>query len=593
MSATVRNFSSVHELRGNVLKLILALGAIALLIPGRALAQTPTFSAFPMPGTVTAAPGTDISFRGGAPATLGTVTVTGSKSGKHPGTLVAHSDGQGASFVPDAAFKAGEKVTVATSVSVVNASNGDFTFNVGASTGRKNRMPEPPSVGAGEVQRFTTRPDLMPPAVTVSTNAAAHAPGLVFIAPKGGHGQDGPMIINDKGQVVWFHPMKGQIPADFRVQTYFGQPVLTWWEGRLFGGDGDGIGMVYNSNYKQIATVHAGKGYSFDIHEFTITPRNTAIVLSYERYKRSLTPWHGPKDARIVDNVLQEIDLKTGKVLFEWHAFGNVSPNESNVPAPTGHGFEWEYFHANAASETPDGNFLLSARNTSTIYKINRVTGKIMWRLGGKRSDFKLGPGVRFDWQHSARMLPDGQTIRLYDNSASPATKKFSRAETVHIDEAKKTATLETAFNHPLKLLSASQGDVQTLPNGDQFVGFGSQRWFSEFSPTGKLLFDGHIAKGNDSYRAFRFEWTGRPGNPPKVIATKSKVTASWNGATGVARWQLLAGPSATALTPVSDTAPQGFETSISAKITQPYVAMRALDLAGNVLGTSAAIKPK
>ena len=260
------------------------------------------------------------------------------------------------------------------------------------------------------MQSFRSRPDLDPPSVTVTTAKPGRAPGVVFLAPKAGRGQDGPMIIDDRGDMVWFKAMKGKLAADFRTQTYDGKPVLTWWEGRLFVGDGDGVGQIYDQSYHPVATVRTGNGYSYDLHEFTITPRNTALVMAYERFERSLTAWGGPKNAKIVDNIIQEIDIKTGQVLFEWHSFGNVSPNESNVPVPKERGSEWEYFHVNAIDLDRDGNFLLSARNTSTIYKVNRATGKIMWRLGGKKSDFKLGSGVRFDWQHSIRCCPTATT---------------------------------------------------------------------------------------------------------------------------------------------------------------------------------------
>jgi len=282
-------------------------------------------------------------------------------------------------------------------------------------------------------------------------------------------------------------------------------------------------------------------------------------------------------------------------VLFEWHSFGNVSPEESNIPVPKEKGSEWEYFHANAVDLDNDGNFLVSSRNTSTIYKINRATGKIMWRLGGKKSDFKLGPGVRFDWQHSIRAQPDG-TYKLYDNSAAPPVRKASRVLTLKLDTTAKTATLVSAFTHPRKLLSASQGNVERLPNGDVFVGWGSQRWFTEFSPSGEVLFDGRLARGNDNYRAFRYEWTGRPSQPPKVIASAAKgnITArvSWNGATGVARWELLAGADANSLVPIGSAAGTDFETAVTAKSTAAQVALRAYDAAGNVLATSAPVKP-
>jgi hypothetical protein len=431
--------------------------------------------------------------------------------------------------------------------------------------------------------------------VTVTTNKPGTAPGLVFLAPKAGNGQDGPMIIDNAGRLVWFHATAGRIPADFRVQTYNGQPVLTWWEGLLYGGDGDGVGMVYDQAYRPVAQVRAGNGYSLDIHEFTITPRNTALVLAYERYTRDLRPWGGRKQARIVDNIVQEIDLKTGLVLFEWHAFGNVSPNESLTPVPTDRGFEWEYVHVNAVDIDTDGNLLLSARNTSTIYKVNRATGKIMWRLGGKNSDFKLGPGVRFDFQHSIRRQPDG-TLKLFDNSANPPQRKASRVLTIRLDERAKTATLVNAFKHPLSLLASSQGNVERLPNGNVFVGWGSQRWFTEFSPSGEVLFDGRIAKGNDSYRAFRYEWSGRPAQPPQLLAAagNGNITGrvSWNGATGIARWELLAGADVGSLVPVGSRGSQGLETAVTVKSTAPLVAMRAYDAAGDVVVTTAPVKP-
>jgi len=597
----MRNFFTGGGLRAGVRKLSLALGAIAALcclsFLGLANAQTApvSYSVYPVPGTLTASAKTQITFRGGDAASIGAVAVQGSKSGTHTGTLKPHSDGQGASFVPDKPFTENEKVTVSTDRTVVGAKDGDYSFEIGDETRRTLRPVEAPDVGRGSVQSYATRKDITPPAVTISTNKPGTAPGLIFLAPKAGRGKDGPMIIDNKGHLVWFKSMDGKIAADFRVQTYQGKPVLTWWEGKLFVGDGDGVGQVLDTNYKPVTTVRTGNGYTFDLHEFTITPRNTALVLAYERYNRSLKAYGGPKDAKIVDNIVQEVDLATGLVLFEWHSFGNVSPDESNIPVPKEKGSEWEYFHANAVDLDNDGNFLVSSRNTSTIYKINRATGKIMWRLGGKKSDFKLGPGVRFDWQHSIRAQPDG-TYKLYDNSAAPPVRKASRVLTLKLDTTAKTATLVSAFTHPRKLLSASQGNVERLPNGDVFVGWGSQRWFTEFSPSGEVLFDGRLARGNDNYRAFRYEWTGRPSQPPKVIASAAKgnITArvSWNGATGVARWELLAGADANSLVPIGSAAGTDFETAVTAKSTAAQVALRAYDAAGNVLATSAPVKP-
>ena len=419
-----------------VRKIMLALGATAALTGGTTFVlaqasaqQEPVFSVYPVPGTLTAGEKTTISFRGGDADAIGTVTVRGSRSGNHPGKLEAHSDGQGASFIPDEPFDANEKVSVSTDRNIVGTSSGDFSINIGDETTRKARPVELPNVGRGGVQSFATRPDLDPPAVTVTTAKPGRAPGLVFLAPKAGRGQDGPMIINDKGQTVWFKSTPGKIPADFRVQQLGGKPVLTWWEGQLFVGDGDGVGQVYDQNYKRVATVTAGNGYSFDLHEFTLTPQNTAVVLSYERFKRDLRPWGGPRDARIVDNVVQEIDLRTGAVLFEWHSFGNVSPKESNVPPPTGAGFEWEYFHVNSAEIMPDGNFLISARNTSGDLQDRPPHGQDPVEAGRQGLDVQArqGRALRLAAQRSPAGRRHDQHLRQLGRAAQ--AQELARAD--------------------------------------------------------------------------------------------------------------------------------------------------------------------
>ena len=244
-------------------------------------------------------------------------------------------------------------------------------------------------------------------------------------------------------------------------------------------------------------------------------------------------------------------------------------------PGAQGKGSEWEYFHANAIDLDSDGNFLVSARNTSTIYKINRATGKIMWRLGGKKSDFKLGPGVRFDWQHSIRAQPDGRT-RIYDNRAAPPVRKASRAITVRLDTPAKTATLVSAFKHPRKLLSASQGNVERCPTatcssaGARSAGSPSSARPARCSSTA-------TSPAATTTTARSATSGAATGPPPKVVATTKggSVTAhvSWNGATNVTRWELLAGANARTLTPIGSAAKAGFETTVARVDTQPFVA--------------------
>jgi hypothetical protein len=243
-----------------------------------------------------------------------------------------------------------------------------------------------------------------------------------------------------------------------------------------------------------------------------------------------------------------------------------------------------------------DGNLLVSARKTSAAYKIDRETAEVIWRLGGKRSDFEMGPGTRTVYQHDARRLPDG-TLTLFDNGKEGQSEP-SRAIALDLDENAMRASLVRQFIHPTPTLSLTQGNLQTLPNGNAFVGWGSEPIFSEFSPNGALLFDARFQTGVESYRAFRFPWVGRPKDWPAVAAEAGpeegeiSVHASWNGATEVAAWAVLAGSDPDRLDRLGSAPRTGFETSIAARTKGPYVRVEALDRRGRTLGRSAAIRP-
>ena len=537
-------------------------------------------SAFPVPGMVSATKGTQISFRGTPLPSLSNLSVVGSRSGRHAGRLVVHSDGQGASLKLQRPFLPGESVRVQTRLDIVGGRDGDFSFRVGRRPPlTSTRLGEPPGVGNGAVQRYPTRPDLVPPAVTINAAGNGRAPGLVFLGAKGGRGQDGPMIIDDLGRLVWFRPMRGrELVTDFRAQVYRGQPVLTWWQGRLSGGDGRGEGVIYSDQYKPIRRVRMGNGLHADLHEFELTPQGTALLIAYDTVSR-------PEEGRVVQAVVQEVEIDSGLVRFEWHSIGQVATSESFRGRPSGNG-QWDYIHLNSVALDRDGNFIISARQTHAVYKLSRRTGRVLWRLGGKRSDFRLGTGARFALQHDARPQPDG-SITIFDNSASPPLRKRSRAINLVLDPRRKTATLRSALTHPEGLLSSTQGSAQALLGGNTFVGWGSKRYFSEYDAAGRLVFDGALAPGNDSYRAYRFPWVGRPDALPKLVALRSGLQVSWNGATQVASWQVLAGPGPKRLAPVTVVPTAGFETGIPAQPSARYVAVRALDAAGTVLGTS------
>ncbi len=249
----------------------------------------------------------------------------------------------------------------------------------------------------------------------------------------------------------------------------------------------------------------------------------------------------------------------------------------------------WDFFHINSVDLDNDGNLLVSSRSTHTVYKLDRHSGTIMWRLGGKHSDFEMASGSNFAWQHHVRRQPDG-TMTLFDNGATPAVEKLSRGLILDIDEHAMTASLRRQYTHP-KILSGSQGSMQPLANGNVFIGWGEIPRVSEFERSGRLVFDAVLGKQYQSYRAFRLPWSGTPAEAPAIATVRDgrdlTVYASWNGATGVETWQLLGGAQESSLTPVSSTPSQGFESALRAASGGPYFAVRALDAAGAALGQS------
>ena len=409
------------------------------------------------------------------------------------------------------------------------------------------------------------------------------------------------MILDDRGELVWFEPLDTEGVTDFRAQRYDGRPVLTWWRGQSERGIGDGHFVIVDDAYREIATVSAGNGLSGDIHEFLITERDTALILVYQRVPRDLTSIGGPEEGAIWDGIVQELDIPSGRVLFEWRSSEHVDLEESYAEVPRAErGAEadaYDYFHPNSIELDDDGSFIVSARNTHAVYKLARTDGEVLWRLGGKQSDYALGPGARFAWQHDARRQPDG-TLTLYDNVADEEDADgASRVLVLDLDDERMRATVVRSYEHPTGLLATTQGNAQFLADGHVFVGWGSQPYFTEFDREGRVLLDGRFGvEGTDSYRAYRLAWTGQPAEAPALVVEprggeRHTAYVSWNGATEVARWQVLAGANAQALHRVAERDTEGFETALPFETDKAVVAVRALNARGAVLGTSPPVR--
>jgi hypothetical protein len=444
----------------------------------------------------------------------------------------------------------------------------------------------PVVVTGARVRTFHSRPDLRPPVVTVLKAPTGVAPGALFLAPSSGPGDRGVMILDSAGELVWFHPTAPSTSMNFRTALFQGRPVLTWWEALEARALARGEHVIYDASYREVARFPAGNGLQSDLHEFLLTPRGTALVTSYEDRNVDLSALGGRTDGRVLGGIAQEIEVPSARVVWEWRSLDHVEPAESYTRV--GHPFD--YFHINSIELEPDGDYVISARDTWAVYKVSRDTGKVGWRLNGKKSDFAMGKGTRFSWQHDARRHGPSR-ISIFDNADNPQEEPQSRAIMLDLDFRGMRASLVQEYTHNPGVLAHAMGNAQLQPNGNLLVGWGTQPQFTEYDSAGRVLFDATLPHGGENYRALRFPWAGTPTEPPALAARRrggvTELFASWNGATGVHAWRVESGASAAALTQNDTQRRRGFETTLTVPQRARFARAVALDAKGAPLGTS------
>jgi hypothetical protein len=560
------------------------------------LAGTPLLVT-PSPGSRDAMPDTQISFLGAPGAELSRLTVRGSVTGTHAGTLERYSQGDGESFVPATPFAAGETVSVA---GEWDGGSGPHELAYSFTVGDPDpiaRLPEAgtPAGPPGTVLHYASAPTLDPSAFTVTVDsAAAQRGGDIFLAAYPGPGATGPEVFDPRGQLVWFKPLPtGTFAADVQVQRYAGAPVLTWWQGTVSRhGFGFGADEIYSTSYRHIATVYAGDGLAADLHELTLEPDGAALITAWKPLYCDLAAVGGRAAAAIYDASFQEIDIRTGLVRYEWDSLDHVPLTDSYMPsAGASPAWPYDWFHLNSIALAPDGTLLISARSTWAVYDLDVATGAVVWELGGREPSFTMGPGTLTAWQHDARPLGAG-LVSVFDNGGPPSSLRDSRGLVVRVDQRTNTVSLVTSVAIRTPIFAETQGDLERLSDGNWWIGWGNVNESSEVSPSGRQLFEAHTPAGSESYRTLRFAWSGQPLTRPAVAVRGGghaplRVYVSWNGATAVARWRLEAGASPRALRTVASAARTGFETALAAPSSAAVVAVAALDARGRVLATS------
>ncbi len=545
---------------------------------------------------------------GVAPGRIESVRVTGDASGPHPGSLHAYSGHRGASFVLDQPLTEGESVD--TSVSIRGRAPVRFSFTV-ARLGRTQPPLNLTSTQPSKLNHFVTEPELTPPLVDVNHNSdRARDDGEILLTPLPSPvvhpesdntvtikpvGPGGPMIVDGRGRLVWFDQLAPpEVAANLRAQRYRGHQVLTWWQGTVTpSAFGVGEGVIANHSYRTIATVRTGNGYPTDLHEFELTRGGDALFTIYSPVLVHLPDTPEGALSPLLDAIVQQVDVRTGLVVWEWHSYGHIPLSDSH--ATPANSASYDAYHINSVQALDANKVLISARDTSALYKVDRPSGRVVWVLGGRSSDFRLGRGARFHFQHDARMLP-GRRISVFDDEAGPPQlAPSSRGLVLQLSGHPRRATVARQYHRQADTSAQSEGSVQTLADGDVFVGWGAQPFFSQFSARGRLLFDASLPEDDGSYRVYRAPWSATPKTQPIAVASRTdasnvSVYASWNGATEIARWRVLAGDSPQSLEPLVSTRKRGFETRFDLATPATTFAVRALDADGRTLATSAPV---
>ncbi|KAJ4497695.1 ASST-domain-containing protein [Lentinula lateritia] len=432
--------------------------------------------------------------------------------------------------------------------------------------------------------------------------------GYFMISPLGTglHMTGGGYIMNPNGTMVYFSSGFGSVVILRGVFTYQGEDHLGIWvsDGSIPtpSGHGSGWNILLDRSYNTVATITtSGLSVGADLHELHITSNNTAIITAYPTDETDLSAYGGSTTGYVLNPVAQEIDIATGEAIFTWKALDHVSPSECYAPfgtTSTGYGTAtdpWDYFHMNSIQKNDDGTYLISSRHCHTLYLVNSA-GEILWRMGGKNSNFTLNEGANFTWQHHARFRGSGQ-LSLFDNGATEWEQDipYSQGLLLDYDESAMTVSLLSARAPYDRTNTVSQGSVELLSDGTSVVGWGAMPYFSGHDTDGNIIWSAQFAvasSGIASYRVFLNDWTGRPSTPPshKVTSPFSgniTVYAWWNGATEVASWELLGSRLLTPLkaTSLSNASKTDFETTlVYSGSGYAYYQVAALNANGQVL---------
>ncbi|MGP4111146.1 arylsulfotransferase family protein [Streptomyces sp. 4N509B] len=466
---------------------------------------------------------------------------------------------------------------------VAAAAGAALIVPLASAAGAAERHPSPPAVvplAALDPDAYVTLDASLQAPELTTTTSGREDPGLLLTTP--GFLDTAPAVIYDNtGQVVW---QRDGVHLNFEQVTFRGRPALALFDSTR------GAHVVLDESYTEVATLQLRGGPATDGHDIAFSPDGSRVLLQgWVETEIDLSPWGGPADATVLDTVIQEQDVETGEVTFEWNALDHVAPDETQEPLGSR-----DLFHANSLAYDTDGDILTSFRHTSTVYRIDTGSGRIVWRFGGEQSDvtFEGGAGDMPSYQHDAQRLPDG-SLSVFDNGATHSPRE-SRGAVYTLDESSMTATLTRELRADPPAFTQIMGSNRRVAGGNQLVSYGTTGRMVEFAD-GQEVFSARFGPYVSTYRAERTtDWTGTPATAPAVVVGDAAgdgtraVNVSWNGATEVADWRIQAGPDRGRLTTLGTVPRTGLETAAEVTVPEDADVLRvtALDEHGRALAS-------
>ncbi|MEO8514546.1 MAG: aryl-sulfate sulfotransferase [Ignavibacteria bacterium] len=351
------------------------------------------------------------------------------------------------------------------------------------------------------------------PLYSVDVNQAEATSGYYFI-----HGlkQNTPsenftsMILDNYGQIIYFKKYT-RAQNDFKLQ-----PNGEITQAGPTGSNATARYLVLDSMFNVIDSVKCPGGIFTDLHDIKLLPNGNYLALGYENITMDLSSYNyfngngspGSTTATVVSVIVQELD-ENNNAVFTWKAsehFDFSDVDERWLFSPT----LVDWTHSNAIEEDSDGNILLSLRHFNEITKINRQTGAIIWRLGGKRNQFVFtnDPYSGFMGQHDIRRINNGN-ITLYDNGYNLSPIHPARGLEYDLNESGMTANLVWSFTYGNNIYSRFTGSMQRLPNGNSVIDWGKlsggNSVFSVVKPDGSIVMELSSADSMTSYRTFNY----------------------------------------------------------------------------------------